>query len=392
MKKEENPNSKKEKIKKNILNINNNPANLYLCDNHFLIDENIKKILGKKNNYQNQYLNKQIYDSSSEKKHHNITKYNNSYININKSSKDKEKEKLNSDKIHKNYYSENNSNLTEKNFNNYDENVLLDNFCKLKEMNSDLNNILSQMKMNFETSNENKRSHRNNNTNYLEISKGLENKNKKSKTERKNIFGNNKYSKENNSIKNYQDKDYNNNKNIINNSKEENKKNYNLKNNSVHKYDDKKEKLVIDQVNRINIIINGIKDKININAIKLHKLNLKDENKLKSIYNNDERYKNIKLEDLINDLYEYKIKYQELKNIIENKEDEKNKFDENFIELKKENEILNNKKKFLINELTKSIYYNEKLNQKYKDELVRIDSYINKIDFDLNSNNQFNKI
>ena len=81
-----------------------------------------------------------------------------------------------------------------------------------------------------------------------------------------------------------------------------------------------------------------------------------------------------------------------MKNILKNKNEEKNKFNENFIELQKENELLNNKKKFLINELTKSIYNNDKLNQRYKNELERIDSYINQIKFDINSNKQFNNI
>ena len=53
------------------------------------------------------------------------------------------------------------------------------------------------------------------------------------------------------------------------------------------------------------------------------------------------------------------------------------------MKLKKENEYLNKQKEFLINELTKSIYHNEKLEQRYKNELERIDAYVNKINFDI---------
>ncbi len=64
MKNEEKSNSKQEKIQNNFLNINNNSSNVYLYDNHFLVDKNIKKLVGKKNNYQNQYINKQLFDNN----------------------------------------------------------------------------------------------------------------------------------------------------------------------------------------------------------------------------------------------------------------------------------------------------------------------------------------
>ena len=164
----------------------------------------------------------------------------------------------------------------------------------------------------------------------------------------------------------------------------------NTKNSSFKRNNDMT-RFIIDKNNSIKININGIKTKKDITKIKLNKLNLGQENKLKYIYDlNQSNNRYININDLINDLYNYKIKYQELKNIIENKNENGliiKQFNLNLSNIKKEKEILNNKKKFLINELTKSIYNNDKLQKKYKNEFERIDSYINKLFFDLNQSN-----
>ena len=59
---------------------------------------------------------------------------------------------------------------------------------------------------------------------------------------------------------------------------------------------------------------------------------------------------------------------------------------EQLSKLKEENIKLNLQNKFLINELTKSMYNNENWRNKYKNELDRFDSYINKIKYEIKEN------
>ena len=141
----------------------------------------------------------------------------------------------------------------------------------------------------------------------------------------------------------------------------------------------------IDKNEQNQIKIQGIKqqqkDLINI---KTNEFSKEIENKLSSIYGKNKN-KMINVDKLINDLYEYKIKYENLKLMVNSKDIEKTKkeINDNLSKLKKENYKLNLQKKFLINELTKSIYNNENLRTRYKNELDRLDSYLKKIKYDL---------
>ena len=64
----------------------------------------------------------------------------------------------------------------------------------------------------------------------------------------------------------------------------------------------------------------------------------------------------------------------------------KKEINENLQKLRDKNLKLNLQRKFLINELTKSIYNRENLRHKYKNELDRVESYLNKIKYDLKEN------
>ena len=92
---------------------------------------------------------------------------------------------------------------------------------------------------------------------------------------------------------------------------------------------------------------------------------------------------NIK-KDLLNiKIDEFNKEYENKLNIINGNKKKKKEIDDDLSKAKEENCKLNLQKKFLINELTKSIYNNENLRTRYKNELDRLDSYLKKIKYDL---------
>ena len=302
-------------------------------DNYFLKEENIRILDNKKhNNYQDQYLTKQIYE---------INNKNNS-----------DKMKINDNEIKKNYYSNNNAfiNISE---NNLNENSYMNNFEKLKKMNNNIKNILSNMKNTIQPISKD-----NGNIKKLDINKykifpnDINYNNKISTIERKNI--NTKHEKNN-------------------------------KGNKKHKL----------SINKMEIKLDGTKakDEIDLSKINVNTLNIEQEKKLKELYNIDkDENKIVDIKDLIDNLYEYKIRNQCLENIRDGKKDvNSNIINQTLFNSKKENNALNVKKNFLISEITKSIYNNEKLSQRFKNEIERINSYINKIKFDLENNKRLNK-
>lgn len=401
------PNYKKEKLKQNILEINNkNPIDLNLIyENHFLKDDNNIKILNikQKNNYQNLFIHRKLYDTNIEKKKNK--KYSSTYNHDHE--KSNEKDKLSNYDMKLNYYYTN-TNLIEKK-NDSNNAFLIDNLDKLKEMNSDLNNILFNMQKSIQPNNK-----QNNLNNYLKESNQIYNYKTKTNTKENNSKSKSKSQKtintihfieeignkninEINSVKKYREinEDIN---SYISNDIEEKNINANINNkgnnyiNNNNKYINNKNMnkiFIIDKNNKNEINIKGIKtDNIDLTKINLNKLKKEQQNKINLIYNNNNDKNRKKaffnINDLINDLYKYKIKYEEIKNILDNKKEDKAKeFNHNLLNIKNENKSLSEQKNFLINELTKSIYNNEKLEQKYKEELDRIDAYTNKVKYDL---------
>ena len=143
-------------------------------------------------------------------------------------------------------------------------------------------------------------------------------------------------------------------------------------------------KFIIDRNIQNQINIQGIKENKDPLNINLNDFKPEQEKKLISVYKNN-KIKIINVDKLINDLYENKIKYEKMKIIFASKNIEKNKkeINDDLSKIKVENKKLNSQKHFLINELTKSIYNYENLRNKYTDELNRINSYLNKIKYDL---------
>ena len=333
------PYFKKENIKKNNQNINN------INDNYFLKEENIQFLVNKRNNnYQDQYLIRQIYDNSKEKKHDN------------KNNEDKEKATIK--ETNKNYYSNNNS-FINTNENNLTENSYISNFEKIKKMNNNIKNILSNMKNSIQPINKEKIKIKKSNINeYIVPPIEISYTNKTPKSERKNK---DEKFEEDNSIKDFKYK--------------ENKNKFTICDN---------EKLIIDGIKIKN------KNKNDLSKIGVNTLNVEQEKKIIDLYKNKDESINIK--NIINDLYEYKLSNQNLTKIIdEQKEVNTTIINEKLLNSKKDNNALNIKKNFLINEITKSIYNNEKLKQRYKNEIERINSFINKIKFDLENNKPLNK-
>ena len=145
-----------------------------------------------------------------------------------------------------------------------------------------------------------------------------------------------------------------------------------------------KKDFIIDQNegNEINIKGNNFKkDLLNIKIDEFSKDYKIKLNKIKE----DNKNKSINVEQLINELYEYKFKYEKLKLMLnlKNSEKAKQEINDDLSKIKEENSKFNLQKKFLINELTKSVYNIEILRHKYKNELDRFSSYLNKIKYDL---------
>lgn len=412
------PYYKQEKEKKIKSNINNNQYNNF-NDNHFLNDENIKIYISKQNNnYQNLYINKKIYDSNTKRK---SKSKNNIYYDYEEESSHN-KDNSSKREISSKYYTNNNS---INNGHNLNENSY---YGKLKEMNSGVNNILIDMKKAITNSNRkptkpkinifDQSSQNKNNNNLLfkeievnnkenDVSKNNNEIQKDNNIDNENVLFSNSEQKSNKDYDNMHiniNYDFNNDNKIINKNSNTTGKNHNNKSknknyknkidfsefiNSIKNTNNNSPKknvtYVIDESGKNEISICGNKNRKKLSKIKFKELTQEQENKLKILCDkNSIKNDYININDLINDLYEYKVKYCEIiKNLDSNKEQKEKEFDENLVKLKKENEYLNKQKEFLINELTKSIYHNEKLEQRYKNELERIDAYVNKINFDI---------
>ena len=229
----------------------------------------------------------------------------------------------------------------------------------MKQMNTNISNILSNMKKEIETSNK---------INEEEIQK------------REEDLDYDKFSNKLYKMKNISDDlDNFNIKYDLDNSEKYRQIIINdIKKNIINQKTD----FIIEQNEQNRFNIQGIKQEKNRLKIGINEFKKEQENKLHSIYGNN---KIINIEKLIDDLYEYKNKYEKLNKI--NIEKSKVGNDEKLSKLKEENIKLNLQNKFLINELTKSIYNNENFRNKYKNELDRFDSYINKIKYEIKENN-----
>ena len=316
---------------KNIFDLNND-------NNHFLNGENLELPTFQKNNYQNQFIHRKLLITNSKK-------IKNKY---NEENKIKET----------NFYSNNNAAIS-KNIENYLNDSLTENFENMKQMNTNISNILSNMKKEIETSNKINEEEIQKREEYLDYDK-FSNKLYKIKNisddlDNFNIKYDLDYSEKNRQI-------------IIND----------IKKNIINQKAD----FIIEQNEQNRFNIQGIKREKNPLKIGINEFKKEQENKLHSIYGNN---KIINIEKLIDDLYEYKNKYEKLNQINIGKSKEKN--DEKLSKLKEENIKLNLQNKFLINELTKSIYNSENFRNKYKNELDRFDSYINKMKYEIKENN-----
>ena len=343
------------KIELNRRKIIYNKNNTYFNENnnYFLNGENLELPTFQKNNYQNIFINRKHFTSNSK---NNKNKYNNFKYSNHKENKIKEN----------NYYS-NNANVSN-NMENYDS--LTEKFENMKQMNSNINSILSKMQKEIQSSSNKKeqmqKTEEDGNINYDKFS----NKNYNNEYEQNNILDNELEDiKFNYNLDYYQQQ---NNKNIINNNKSIN---------------NPKNILIIDKNEENQINIQGIKPEKDPFNIETDEFKTEQENKLNSIYGKNKN-KIINVDKLINDLYEYKIKNEKLQMILNSKSIEKTKkeINENLSKLKDENIKLNLQKRFLINELTKSVYNRENLRHKYKNELDRVDSYLNKIKYELKEN------
>ena len=316
---------------KNIFDLNND-------NNHFLNGENLELPTFQKNNYQNQFIHRKLLITNSKK---NKNKYN---------EENKIKEA--------NFYSNNNA-VIPKNIENYLNDSLTENFENMKQMNTNISNILSNMKKEIETSNkinEEEIQKREEDLDYDKFSNKLyKMKNISDDLDNFNIKYDLDYSEKNRQI-------------IIND----------IKKNIINQKTD----FIIEQNEQNRFNIQGIKREKNPLKIGINEFKKEQENKLHSIYGNN---KIINIEKLIDDLYEYKNKYEKLNQINIGKSKVGN--DEKLSKLKEENIKLNLQNKFLINELTKSIYNSENFRNKYKNELNKFNSYINKIKYEIKENN-----
>ena len=327
---------------KNIFDLNND-------NNHFLNGENLELPTFQKNNYQNQFIHRKLLISNSKK---NKNKYIYNYPNNNN-----EENKLKET----NFYSDNN-NVIQKNIENYLNNSLTENFENMKQMNTNINNILSNMKKEIETSNK---------VNEEEIQK------------REEDLDFDKFSNKLYKMKNINDDlDNFNIKYDLDNSDKNNQINQMIINDIKNNINIQETNLIIDKNEQNRFNIKGIKQKKFEFDIEINEFKQEHINKLNSIYGNNNV---INIEKLIDDLYEYKNKYEKLNQI--NEEKIKSESEEKLIKLKEENTKLNLQNKFLINELTKSMYNYENLRNKYKNELDRFDSYINKMKYEIKENN-----
>ena len=111
--------------------------------NYFLNGEDLELPNFKKNNYQNQFMNRKLF-ASNPKKIKSKYIFNYSHYNY----KD--------DKIKENNYYSNNSNINQKIDNYFNNDSLAENFEHLKQMNSNINNILSNMQKEIQTTNKKK--------------------------------------------------------------------------------------------------------------------------------------------------------------------------------------------------------------------------------------------
>ena len=341
--------------KRKLIN-NKNKSNLNDdYNNYFLKEEDLELPTFQKNNYQSQFINKKLFISNTKK---NKNKYISNFEHYNKEEK-KTKEN--------NYYS-NNSNIR-KNIENYFNNdSLSENFEHLKKINNNINDILSNMEKEIRSSSRKK---------SVETKKSNEDK----------VF----VKLNNTAMRFNKSNQY---KNSINKSDNINEIDFNLREQEFNKFkindsikinNFPKKNFIIDKNQQNQINIQGIKQKkVSKKHIEISEFTKDKENKLNSIYGKN-KIKIVNIDKLINDLYEYKIRHEKLKFILKFKNIEKNKKEknDNLSKLKEEGYKLKMQKKFLINELTKSIYNTENLRSKYKNELERFDSYLNKIKFDL---------
>ena len=346
----------KVKSNKRRLIININKSNLSDDNyNHFLNGEDLELPTFKKNNYQNQFINRKLFLSNSKKK-------KNKYIlNFEHYNNEENRMKNNNN----NYYS--NSSKIPKNIeNDFINDSLTDNYDHLKN-NNNIKDILLRTKKEIQSSNKKRE----------EI--------QKIEKEDKNNYKYYKINKSNNKI--------NQNKNEINELNNKINFNYNKgtfneilindidknKNNNIQKRD-----FIIDKNEQNVINIKGSNFKKDLFNIKIDEFSKDYKNKLNTIRENNKN-KSINVEQLINELYEYKVKYEKLKLMLNSKSSKKEKqeINDNLSKIKEENSKLNLQKKFLINELTKSVYNIEILRHKYKNELDRFSSYLNKIKYDL---------
>ena len=352
-----------DKIKLNRKNLanNKNKSSSNKSDedyNYFLNGENLELQTFNKNTYQSQYINKTNFNEKAKK---NKNKYN--IISDSQNEINKLKDNSNNSYFDNSSYIKKNIN---KSGNNNNNSYAAENFENGKNQN--INNILLNMKKEVLNINSERKEYNNfNMTNEFIKTIKLDKNDYNTSDSVEELF--NDYSN-----------DLNKNQILKNEQLTLNKKNNNNINN--------KRIFVIDKSEQNNFNIYGISEKNDLSNIDINKLKKDQMNKLKSIYSNRNN-KVINVEQLINDLYDYKIKYQEIQNLLNSKniKEAKKEINQNLSKIKEENIMLNLQKKFLINELTKSIYNHEKLRYKYKDELERFDSYLNKIKFDINENN-----
>ena len=310
--------------KKKLIINKNKPHLIEENNNYFLKEEDLELPTFQKNNYQSQFINKKLFTNNSK---NNKNKYIFNFDHYNNEEK----------KIKENNYYSNNSNIP-KHINNYfNDNFRTENFKNLKKMNNDINDLLSNMQKEISSSSSNKKNEEIQDKKDVEILLNLD------KFNNKNII--NELNRNKKNINNNLDNklEFKNNIFMINELK---------KTNNIPK------KIYIINKNEQNqIIIQGIKQQNDSMNIKTSEFTQEIENKLNSIYGKNKN-KIINIDKLINDLYEYKIKYENLVLMVNSKDIEKTKkeINDNLSNLKKENYKLNLQKKFLINELTIEVF------------------------------------
>ena len=341
--------------KRRIIN-NINKSNLSEDNlNYFLNGEDLELPTFKKNNYQNQFISRKYFLSNSKKQKN---KYNLNFWHSNKEE----------NKIEKNNYHSNSSKIPKNIEKDFVNDSLNDNYDHDKKYNN-IKDVFIKNKKEIQSSNKKRE----------EI--------EKIEKEGQNIYNFHNEEKSNNEMNQH--------KNITNVLNNKFDINYNegifnkilINDNNKIKFNNiQKKDFHIDKNEDNEINIKGMNIKKDLLNIKIDEFNKEYKNKL-NIINGNKKNKNetINVDKLINDLYEYKFKYEKLKSIINSKNIEKKEkeIDDDLSKVKEENFKLNLQKKFLINELTKSIYNNENLRTRYKNELDRLDSYLKKIKYDL---------